>query len=380
MHLRMRRTWECSPAASASVLPVLRLLNFLRNPIRGRGHGLPSCDLGSLHHRPHLPPDELLRHVHGARGGGEAAVRAGHDPLHAEGTHVVQDPLGHKPRVLDVRGGSVQHPRKQDLVLGELHLVEDFPLVRVAGVASLQGQELGLGLEDDVSDVRQRHVRIVRPGIVPPADVDPALLRGDVRQSLVQDLDVELGGLPELLHGLVLELRVPAHGEVWAVHLQGQPRGDDALVLRAHGRAERADVGLVRLVVRAGVVEEGGEGAGARRGEEDGVQGLACARGVLLERRHDALDLRLEALEALRRVGDLPVAGGVLHQGLLLQGQEALPALELLGVLGALLEVLRADGPHLRPEPREASPRGAHVIPACQLAVVDDVDAGFQLL
>mmetsp|Transcript_122606 Transcript_122606/g.381678 ORF Transcript_122606/g.381678 Transcript_122606/m.381678 type:complete len:278 (+) Transcript_122606:196-1029(+) len=275
MHLRMRRTWECSPAASASVLPVLRLLNFLRNPIRGRGHGLPSCDLGSLHHRPHLPPHQLLWHVHGACRSREAAVCACHHPLHAQDAHVVQQPLGHEPRVLNVRGSGIQHPRQQDLVRRKRNLVEDFPLVRMAGVACLQCKELSIGCEDDLGNVSQGHIRVVRPGVVSPANVDPALLRRDVLQSLVQDLNMERRGLLELLHCLVLELCVPAHGKVGAVHLQCQPSGNDALVLCAHRRAKCTNVGLMRGVVGAGVVEERGEGARARSGEEDGVQRLA---------------------------------------------------------------------------------------------------------
>mmetsp|Transcript_85754 Transcript_85754/g.223783 ORF Transcript_85754/g.223783 Transcript_85754/m.223783 type:complete len:310 (-) Transcript_85754:389-1318(-) len=294
----------------------LRLL--LYRPLHATTGGLPGGDLGPLDHGAHLLPDELLWHVHGPGSGGEAAVGAGHHALHADQADVIQQALRHQPGVLDVRSGGVQNAWEQDLVMRQLDRLEDLPLVRVPWVAGLQRYELGLHAQDGGRHIRQRHVGIVGARVVAPAHVHPALLCRDVRECLVHHIHVQLCGLLELLHALLLECRVPAHGQVRAVHLQAKSGGRYALVLGLHGLAQGADVLLVCLVIFPAVREEGRQRPwGGRRKE---VLARRLGLGSIRARYHagDTLDLALQVLEPLGQVADLAVAGWVLDHRLLL--------------------------------------------------------------
>mmetsp|Transcript_5713 Transcript_5713/g.15154 ORF Transcript_5713/g.15154 Transcript_5713/m.15154 type:complete len:203 (+) Transcript_5713:763-1371(+) len=200
----------------------------------------------------------------------------------------------------------------------QLDRLEDLPLVRVPGIAGLQGDELGLHAQDGGRHIRQRHVGIVGARVVAPAHVHPALLRRDVGERLVHHVHVQLRGLLELLQALLLECRVPAHGQVRAINLQAESSSGDALVLCLHGLAQGADVLLVRLVKLPAVREEGRQRPwGGRRKE---VLARRLGLGSIRARYHagDTLDLALQVLEPLGQVADLAVAGWVLDHRLLL--------------------------------------------------------------
>mmetsp|Transcript_47484 Transcript_47484/g.146977 ORF Transcript_47484/g.146977 Transcript_47484/m.146977 type:complete len:486 (-) Transcript_47484:26-1483(-) len=348
-----------APGASGALGP--ELLGHLASDLRALDHGL------------ELGVDDLRGHVHGAGRGGEAAVGAGHDVLGAHEAHVVHEALRHEPWVLDVAGGGVQHARHQHLALGQLGGLEDLPLVAVARVAGLDAEVLGLGRQHELHDLGQRHVVVVRARVVAPADVHPQVLRGDLGQRLVQHPHSRGGGGQEVLQRRILELRVPAHGQVRAVHLQREACGVDGLVLALHGPAEGLQVLAVVLVVV--VLEEVGERSRRRRGEKDILQRYTLGLRAL----DDARNLLLQPRQALVGVGDLPAAGGVLHLRVLRQRQQALAARKLAGVLRHLLEVGCAHCTLRGAEAAEACPRGRDIVPAAQLAVIEHVQACLQL-
>ena len=128
---------------------------------------------------------------------------------------------------------------------GQLHALEDPPLVRVPRVGGLEGDALGTGREDEVEDVGEGDVVVMRPLVVAPAEVDPELLGRDVGHRVIERREVQAGHPPELLEAEVGELDVPAHGQVRTVQLQDEAGPRHRLVLVPHGVRDGEEVGLV---------------------------------------------------------------------------------------------------------------------------------------
>ena len=138
--------------------------------------------------------------------------------------------------------------------------------MRVAWVRRLDEIGVRLGLPHQVDDVGERHVAMMRAGIVAPAHVHAQLLRGDVAHGVVQRLDVNLEDLAEFGEARVLIMDVAAHREIGAVELHMAP--DAAIVSYSwlHRFGDGEDVGLVARIIF--VLEEEGDHAGRRRGGE----------------------------------------------------------------------------------------------------------------
>jgi hypothetical protein len=164
-------------------------------------------------------------------------------------------PLGDEPRVLDRVDLDVDHAEDQVLAVGQVDLLEDLPLVRVARVGALDVERPRVRLQDRLDDVPQRHVLVVRAGVVAPAHVQADLLLGDAVERRVQRVDrhrqVRVPALDRRADGPA----VRGHREVGRVDLQVEPGVGDRLVLVAQRLAERLEVLLVRAVVLVGEVE-----------------------------------------------------------------------------------------------------------------------------
>src|SRR5262245_50997155 len=68
----------------------------------------------------------------------EAAIGPGADVLAAAQPRVAADALGNQVRVLDEVGRGVEHARDEDLAGGQLHPLEEPPLVRVPRIRGLE--------------------------------------------------------------------------------------------------------------------------------------------------------------------------------------------------------------------------------------------------
>src|SRR6185295_19797653 len=101
----------------------------------------------------------------------EAAVDAGHDVVAADELRIPLNALRDEIRMLDVVGLAFDDTRYQYLAVRHLDRLEHGPLVRVARVRRLELNRMRLGLPHDVDDVLQRHVVMVRTGIVAPAQM-----------------------------------------------------------------------------------------------------------------------------------------------------------------------------------------------------------------
>mmetsp|Transcript_45449 Transcript_45449/g.137766 ORF Transcript_45449/g.137766 Transcript_45449/m.137766 type:complete len:332 (+) Transcript_45449:466-1461(+) len=285
--------------------------------------------------------------------------------------------------MLDMRGGRVQHAGEECFAPWHVDArgAPDVVLVRMPRVASLHRNKLGGRAEHDVRDVLERHVVVMRPRVVAPAHVHADIGGVQGSQGVVHDLHVPLGHGLELLQRLLLVLGVPTHPQVGAIQLKHQARILDGLVLRSHGLAN----GLHESVVILGpvlmlviyVAEEGGQGARGRGAEEDPFQ-----RHVeLLRRLHNAVDLLLQVLQALFGECDRSRTRGGLHLGVFGEGEQPLPIFEFgVRILSGLVEVASAGGDGFAIEARQPFAGGRHVVLACELAVIDNIQADVQLL
>ena len=104
-------------------------------------------------------------------------------------------------------------------------------------------------IDQDVDDVLQGDIRVMRRHRAAPADVHPHALQRQAGGGLVEHLHVPLDDVAEVAEGQMGEDGVPAQREIRAVELQQEARPNDRLVLGLHDGAERAEVGDVVGVV-----------------------------------------------------------------------------------------------------------------------------------
>ncbi len=299
-----------------------------------------------------------------------------------------RDELGVLDHVADVPNDA----RQQHLALGQLHVVPDQHLVHVPVVRAFDRVALRADLQNRVEDRLQRHVGRVRRVPATPADVQPRALLGNALQRMIDGLDLEREPL-QILVGVV---RIVEVRELRRIDLDVEAGRDDGFVLLVHRLGEREQVLLLGLVV---LVDARAERAQRRRrhGHERAFHVDAG------ERRFQSCELGIELVHTL--VGDRPRAHRQVGRrpdgrvGLDLRRQphgrlDRRPRLvevrELLALACDGSVHLVARQTRVQPEERllvlahlEAAQAVAHVAQErvlAELAVVDDVDAGFGLL
>ena len=109
--------------------------------------------------------------VAGARGA-EAAIGAGDDALAPDDTGEAHDALRHQFRMLDEMDAVRHHAGYEDLVVGQLHLLPDRPLVLVARVGGLDQVGRGADLKHQVDEVLQLEVVHARRDVGAVAGVE----------------------------------------------------------------------------------------------------------------------------------------------------------------------------------------------------------------
>src|SRR6266545_4114074 len=272
--------------------------------------------------------------------------------------------------------GRVDDAGDDRLAVGHADALEDSPLVGVTRVGSLEGHGPGAAGEDNIEDVRQRDVVVMRALVVAPAEVHAHLVRRHRRQRVVESLDVQPGHRAELLEAQVGELDVTAHREIRAIDLEDEPRARHRLILVLHSLGDGEEICLVARVVL--VVEEKGDDSGGGCREErlrgrdlrDGgpeVGDVGARRlGVLhgnrfragrrpppraarvpeYPARHPGEVHEVPVLQRLARAGEPPEA--VLDVG----GVARLAVLAVVDDVDADLDLLANDLRHRRPDPR----------------------------
>ena len=92
----------------------------------------------------------------------------------------VFEPVGDDLGMLDKPGQIVDDAGDDDLVVGQREFLQYAPFVLVPRVGEGQHEAADLGLLQDRQDVFERHVAIVRPLVIAPADMQPHPVARDV--------------------------------------------------------------------------------------------------------------------------------------------------------------------------------------------------------
>ena len=157
----------------------------------------------------------------------------------------------------------------------------------MARVRGFEQQRLRFGHQDDIDDLFERDVLVVRPLVIAPAKMHAQALRRQAVERIIQHLDLFPRTAEERRVVFVLEDGVPAHGEIRAVDLQVEARLDNALILFAHCVAERFQIGSVGRKMLVGLKNRDHAGRG-RIHEGTGrcmlADGASKASDVVLER------------------------------------------------------------------------------------------------
>ena len=119
----------------------------------------------------------------------------------------------------------------------------------VAGVGRFERNPAGPRKKNDVDDVGKRHVAVVRPFVVAPAQVHAQLLGRNIRGGAVERFDVQPRFLAEFFQGEARVLDVPAHGEVGAIDLQDDAGLCNRFVLVAHRIGDGEKIGFLAGVM-----------------------------------------------------------------------------------------------------------------------------------
>ena len=113
---------------------------------------------GAFNERLELGPRDL-----GVHASAEAAIGTGDDILASEHPGESQNAVRHKLGVLDDVGRVADDSGDQDLAFGQLDVLPDLPLMRVANIAGLDRERSGAHLKQHIDNVAQRQVGGVRP-------------------------------------------------------------------------------------------------------------------------------------------------------------------------------------------------------------------------
>src|SRR6516165_10748330 len=98
-----------------------------------------------------------------------------------------------------------------------MHLLEHFPLVFMARVGRFDREGIALYHEEQVDDVLERHIPVVRTWIVAPTHMDAYFLKRDAADGIVQRFYVLLHLPAKFVDVDPGKTRVSLHGQVWTI-------------------------------------------------------------------------------------------------------------------------------------------------------------------
>ena len=186
-----------------------------------------------------LRPDDAGINRGLANPGTVAAIASGDDVFAPHEPGIAADALRDQLRVLNKVGLRLDHARDQHFALGQFHILENRPFMRMAWVGGLEREAARLGEKDGLDDVSERHVAMVRTFVISPAEVQAQPVRRDVLQRVIERFDVEPCLFAEFAEAQLGVLDVPPHREIWAVDLQDQTGLGNGLVFLPHSLGDR---------------------------------------------------------------------------------------------------------------------------------------------
>ncbi len=101
----------------------------------------------------------------------DPAIGAGEHVFAADQPGIAHQPLGDEIGMLDEIGAMADDAGDQGGARRQFRLLEDAPLMLVAGIGGLDGEAARLHAKDQVDDVTERDVVVVRAVVAAPADM-----------------------------------------------------------------------------------------------------------------------------------------------------------------------------------------------------------------
>src|SRR4051794_24166089 len=99
----------------------------------------------------------------------EAAIHACHDAIAPDDFRIALDTLRDKFRMFDVIRLGLDDSRTKDLVIGDLHLFEETPLVGMTRIRGFEQDGARFRFPYEIDDVGHGHIVMMRARVVAPA-------------------------------------------------------------------------------------------------------------------------------------------------------------------------------------------------------------------
>src|SRR6185312_11900037 len=150
--------------------------NFGRPP-RALGHGLEFS-----------PTDRGM-----ANPGADTAIGPGQHVLPPDQLGIAHQPLGDEIGMLDEVRVMADDAWDEGRALGQLHRLEHPPFMLVAGVGGFDREALCLHAQNDVGDIFQGDIVVMRPVEAAPADMEAYFLGRNAAERMIERLDPQRG-------------------------------------------------------------------------------------------------------------------------------------------------------------------------------------------
>ena len=135
----------------------------------------------------------------------------------ADGSSNAFDAVGHRFGMLDEVGQAVDDPGDDQLIVSQRQFLEHPILVGVARVGEGEKEAADLGLFDDRQNVGERHIAIMRPLVIAPADMQAHPVARDVFECGVDRRDDAFDKAEEIAERPVLVGEVAFEREIGAI-------------------------------------------------------------------------------------------------------------------------------------------------------------------
>lgn len=145
------------------------------------------------------------------------------------------------------------------------------------GVGGFELDGIGVCCPDDADNIAHRHVPMMGPRIIAPAQVHTHFLGCNVACGVVEGGDIDGHSIEELAKAELAELGVAAHGEIRAIDLEDDDSFGDGLIFMGQSVGQCEEIGFVVGVVIIGEEQR----RSARRGSahESPAVWLLCDGG-----------------------------------------------------------------------------------------------------
>ena len=135
--------------------------------------------------------------------------------------------------MFDEVGAMSDHAGDQDNIVRQAKILEHLPLMFVTGVRGLDREFARVHAEQDVDDLLERKIELVRSVIAAPADMKANLLPGNAAQRMISAHRFQRRVFA-IVRNAHIGIHLPAVGEIGIIDLQHETGIDDGQVFLSH--------------------------------------------------------------------------------------------------------------------------------------------------